>query len=211
MEKKLGSKLTKKLEEKLAPIRCIRCTVAVSGAAQTGHCAIDAPKRAEQIGREVARAGMVLLTGATTGMPYYAAKGAKEAGGFVVGFSPASSEAAHVKTYRLPLDFHDIIIYTGFEYAGRDLLLTRAADAVVILCGRLGTLHEFTTSFEDKKPIGILEKMGGTSEMIPDILKKAHRGPGRVVYSEDPRTLIEKLAGAILQSKQDPHEPHRRW
>lgn len=211
MEKSSRSRSLKSIEEKLAPIRCIRCTIAVSGAAQTGHCAIDAPKKAEAIGREVARAGMVLLTGATTGMPYYAAKGAKEAGGFVVGFSPASSEAAHVKTYRLPLDYHDIIIYTGFEYAGRDLLLTRAADGVVILCGRLGTLHEFTTSFEDKKPIGILENMGGTSEMIPDILKKAHRGPGRVVYSDDPKTLIEKLTATIVTNKQDLHEPHRRW
>jgi uncharacterized protein (TIGR00725 family) len=128
-----------------------------------------------------------------------------------VGFSPAASEIAHLKTYRLPIDYHDIIIYTGFEYAGRDLLLTRAANAVVLLCGRLGTLHEFTTSFEDKKPIGILEGMGGTSEMIKDILAKAHRGPGRVVYSRSPRELIEKLSTVIASSKQDPHEPHRPW
>ncbi len=204
-------KATKSSAIERARVRCVRCTIAVSGAAQTGHCAIDATERAEEIGREIARAGMVLLTGATTGMPYYAAKGAKEAGGFVVGFSPAASEIAHIKTYRLPIDYHDIIIYTGFEYAGRDLLLTRAADAVVLLCGRLGTLHEFTTSFEDKKPIGILEGMGGTSEMIKDILAKAHRGPGRVVYSDSPRELIEKLSLTVASAKQDPHEPHRRW
>ena len=58
------------------------------------------------------------------------AKGAKEAGGIVIGLSPAVSKAAHVKSYRLPLDYHDLIVYTGFDYAGRNLLLTRSADAI---------------------------------------------------------------------------------
>jgi hypothetical protein len=195
----------------LSQLKCLRCTIAVSGAAETGHCAIDATEKAQAIGREIARAGMVLVTGATTGMPYWAAKGAKQEGGFVVGFSPAASELAHIKTYHLPVDYHDIIIYTGFEYAGRDLLLTRAADAVVLLCGRLGTLHEFTTSFEDKKPIGILEKMGGVSEMIPEIVAQAHRGPGKIVYSPDPKELIEKLSVLIESSKREYGESHTRW
>jgi uncharacterized protein (TIGR00725 family) len=176
---------------------CLRYKIGVSGASDTGHCAVDAVHKAEVVGREIARAGFVLVTGATTGIPYWSAKGAKEAGGMVVGLSPASSELAHVKSYRLPLDYHDLIIYTGFEYSGRNLLLTRSVDAVIVICGRIGTLNEFTIAYEDKKPIGVLDGSGGTANMISDIIERAHRGPGKVVYSADPRELVTKLSNLI--------------
>ena len=86
----------------------------------------------------------VTVTGATTGAPFWAAKGAKEAGGIVIGISPASTKREHVKTYGLPVEYHDLIIYTGFGYAGRNLLFTRSADAVITVAGRIGTLNEFT-------------------------------------------------------------------
>src|SRR3989344_505004 len=96
---------------------CLRCKIGVSGAAETGFCATDAVEKAEFMGREIAKAGLVLVTGATTGIPYWAAKGAKEEGGFVVGISPAASEADHIKSYRLPIDYHDLLIFTGFDYS----------------------------------------------------------------------------------------------
>src|SRR3989344_2416309 len=73
--------------------------------------------------------------------------GVKEAGGFSIGFSPAASEREHVEVYKLPLDYMDLIVYTGFGYPGRDLLLTRSADAVICGCGRIGTIHEFVIAF----------------------------------------------------------------
>ena len=176
-------------------------TIAVSGASETGHCAIDAHEKAEEIGREIARAGLVLITGATTGIPYWAAKGAREEGGLVIGFSPASSEVAHVKTYHLPLDYHDVIVYTGFEYTGRNLILTRSADAVIVICGRLGTLNEFTIAFEDKKPIGDLTGTGGTADQIQDIVNNAHRGPGKIVFAQEPKALIRQIIGLIQKEK----------
>ena len=177
--------------------RKIRHKICVSGAAETGHCSADALEKAEQIGREVAKAGMVLVTGATTGTPYWAAKGAKAEGGLVIGFSPASSEAAHVKTYRLPIDYHDDIVFTGFEYSGRNWILTRSADGVIIICGRIGTLNEFTAAFEDQKPIGVLETTGGTADYIREILEKSHRGMGKVFFSSDPKELLALVSQAI--------------
>ncbi len=181
--------------------RKIRHKICISGAAETGHCSADALKKSEEMGREVARAGMVLVTGATTGTPYWAAKGAKAEGGLVIGFSPASSEAAHVKTYRLPIDYHDDIVFTGFEYSGRNWILTRAADAVIIICGRIGTLNEFTAAFEDEKPIGVLETTGGTADYVRGILEKSHRGFGKVFFSSDPQELLKLVTKAI-----DEHE-----
>lgn len=171
--------------------------IAVSGSADPDVCSPERVDLAREIGREIARQGAVLVTGATTGMPYFAAQGAKEEEGMVIGISPASSERAHRRVYRLPIDYHDVIIYTGFEYAGRNLLMTRAADAVIVLCGRMGTLNEFTIAFEDKKVIGILDGAGGTTDMIDDIVREAHRGSGNIIYESEPKTLVAKVMGLV--------------
>lgn len=186
---------------KLSRRQHLKYKICISGAASTGHCAIDAVEKAEEMGREIARRGMVLITGATVGIPYWAAKGAKEEGGMVIGLSPAASEIAHIKVYKLPTDYHDLIIYTGFEYSGRNLLLTRAADAIITICGRMGTLNEFTIAFEDQKPIGILQGTGGTADEIDDIVKKMNRGPGRIVYSHDIKELLDKVIAEIDKDK----------
>ena len=164
---------------------------------------MDALEKAEAMGREIAKADMVLVTGATTGTPYWAAKGAKLEGGLVVGYSPAGSESAHIKTYHLPVDYHDDIVFTGLGYGGRNWLLTRAADAVVVICGRIGTLNEFTIAFEDNKPIGVLESTGGTADYIREIIEKGHRGPGRVVYSSDPKELLALLVKEITEDEKN--------
>lgn len=175
--------------------------IVISGAAETKHCQADVLDKAKEIGKEIIRQNGVLITGATSGVPYWAAIGAKEEKGIVIGVSPAESKAAHEKVYRLPIDYHDLIIYTGFEYAGRNLLLTRSADAVVIVCGRMGTLNEFTVAFEDNKPIGVLTDTGGTADMIKSIVEKTHRGPGRIVYDSNPKKLISKVINLIKKEK----------
>jgi uncharacterized protein (TIGR00725 family) len=171
----------------------LKYKICVSGSAETEYCTPGTVEKAIEIGRLIAQRGMVLVTGATTGIPYWSAKGAKEAGGMVIGLSPAASKAAHVKTYHLPIDYHDLIIYTGFDYSGRNLLLTRSADAVITIYGRVGTLNEFTIAFEDKKPQGILTGTGGMSDELHDLLVKAHRGMGKTVFEPDPATLLDKV------------------
>jgi uncharacterized protein (TIGR00725 family) len=193
----MPKKINAKPVDHTSHFHTLKYKICVSGAAETGHCAVDALEKAEAIGREIAKRGLVLVTGATTGIPYWAAKGAKAEGGIVIGLSPASSKAAHVKTYHLPLDYHDLIIYTGFEYAGRNLLLIRSADAIVTICGRIGTLNEFTIAFEDGKPSGVLEGTGGTADTLRGVIEGAHRGPGKVVFSNDPAELIEKVLNLI--------------
>jgi hypothetical protein len=175
--------------------------ICISGAAETGPCSEDAHTKAYELGAEIVRQGAVLVTGATTGLPYWAAKGAKEAGGISIGLSPAASESAHVKTYHLPTDYFDLIIYTGFEYSGRNLLLTRASDGVIFVCGRMGTLNEFTIAFEDKKPMGVLEKTGGFSDAFKKIVDSSHRGPGKIAYDTDPKKLVAAVLKIIKEQK----------
>lgn len=175
--------------------------IVVSGAAQIGHCCKNIKELSKEIGREIARQNCNLITGATTGVPYLAAKGCKEIGGFSIGFSPATSEDAHLKTYKLPLDAFDVVIYTGADYAGRNILMTKSASGVIIVCGRMGTLHEFATAFETKKPIGVLIGSGGTADKIKTIAIPPYRGTKKIIYEKDPKKLVQKLIELIKTEK----------
>lgn len=179
----------------------LKYKICVSGAAETGHCAPNALDNAKILGQEIVANGAVLVNGATTGFPYWAAIGAKEAGGFNIGISPANTEKEHIEVYKLPVDYLDIIIYTGFGYSARNLMLTKSADAVIIGCGRWGTINEFTIALEDGKPIGVLDGSGGSTDVIHDILEKSQRGPGNVVFDTDPKKLVEKVIELIKKEK----------
>ena len=149
----------------------------------------------------MASKNFILITGATIGVPHFATQGTKERGGISIGFSPAVSELEHRKVYKLPSHFYDVIVYTGFDYAGRNLLMTRASDAVVVACGRMGTLNEFTIAFEDRKPIGVLLGVGGTADLVKEIVEASHRGTGKIVYDADPKQLVEKVMELIKKEK----------
>ena len=175
--------------------------IVVSGAAEVSHCAKNIRELSREVGKEIVRQGCILLTGATTGCPYFAAQGANQAKGISIGFSPAASEKEHKKVYKLPMDEFDVMVYTGFDYVGRNLLLTRAADGVIVICGRMGTLNEFTIAYEDKKPIGVLLGSGGTADLIQTILRRPHKKRGPIVYETDPKKLVQKLIKEIIKDK----------
>ena len=155
--------------------------ICVSGAAR-GDSVITGAKLSAEAGREIAKRGHVTLTGATRGLPYEAAKAAKAAGGVSIGVSPASSRIAHVKKYHLPLDAFDYILYSGFEYTGRNLLLVRSCDAVVMVGGRIGTLNELTIAIEERKPIGVLLGSGGMTDEVEHVLRAAKRARTGIIF-----------------------------
>ena len=179
----------------------LQAKLCVSGAAETGHCGIDAYDKGIELGRQIANQGAIVVTGATTGFPMWAAMGAKQAGGFSLGFSPANTEKEHVEVFKLPVEYMDVIVYTGFGYPGRDLILTRSSDAVLFGCGRIGTIHEFTIAFEDKKPIGILEADWETDEVLKNIIENGHRPNEKIVFDTDPKALVERIIELVKKDK----------
>lgn len=166
--------------------------ICISGAA-AGPSVGPAVKLAAAAAREVVARGHIVLTGATRGLPYAAAVAAKAAGGVSVGFSPASSRREHINSYRLPLDAFDTVLYTGFEYTGRNLLLIRSADAVMMVGGRIGTLNEMTIAIEERKPLGVLLGSGGMTSEVEHVLKAAKRARTGIIFDDDPKKLIDKL------------------
>lgn len=171
--------------------------IAICGAAEINHCGPSVIQKAMDLGRALAEEKVILSTGATTGFPLYALEGFKEVGGVSFGLSPAANKREHTDVYRLPTEGLDHIVYTGFGYAGRDLMLVRSVDAVIIGCGRIGSIHEFTISFESEIPIGILEGEWATSEVIKNIIDNSGRKNCSIVFDSDPKRLVQKIIADI--------------
>lgn len=184
--------------------------IAVSGAAK-GPSVKQGQQLASQLGQALAKSGQTVFTGATIGLSYYSAQAAQGAGGQTIGISPAASLHAHVNKYRLPTDAYDFIIFTGLDYVGRDLMLTQTTDATIVVGGRIGTLHEFTSALEAHKPVGVLCGAGGTSEEIDDILKAAGKSQRHILFDENPKKLVKRLLELLDQLHKSHQEHHTEF
>lgn len=192
----------------LEDLKALRYSICVSGAAG-GQTVEESGALAAEVGAAVARAGHILTTGATVGLPYYAAYGAKKAGGISIGFSPASSLREHLRKYRLPHDVFDFINFTGMNYVGRDLYLVQSSDAVITIGGRFGSLHEFTSALEAGKPCGVLSGSGGAADKIPELMRSLELKEDEaelVIYDDDPDRLVKRIVELLDRKYSDIHK-----
>lgn len=119
---------------------------------------------AEQVGEEIALAGAVLLFGAEKDLDSLssaACRGAKRAGGFVVGVTYGSDINGVVEKNA------DAIITAGMgRGGGREFVLVSSCDAIICLNGGSGTLTEMAIAYQANIPIVTIEKTGGWSERL---------------------------------------------
>ena len=178
----------------------MRYQICVSGAA-SGSTVKESNKLAYELGRAIASRGKTLTTGATVGLPHYAAQGAvsvKGKRGVSIGFSPAASFREHVAVYKLPTIEFDYINFTGMAYVGRDVHLVRSSDAVITVGGRMGSLHELSTALESRKVCGVLLGSGGLADYVPTLLKHIEApGAADIIYERDPEVLVKKIVEAL--------------
>jgi uncharacterized protein (TIGR00725 family) len=120
----------------------------------------DALRAAELVGANIAGAGAILITGGLSGVMEAASRGAKRANGLVIGMLPGFKKDDANK-------YVDVAITTGMGWM-RNTLVVRAADAVIMISGGIGTLNELTIAYQDKPTI-ILEGTGGWSDRIREI------------------------------------------
>lgn len=185
-----------------------RFTICVSGAAR-GETVDKDYELAFNLGKQIALKGHVLISGATIGLPDWAAQGAKSVGGMSIGISPAASALEHETKYRLPVDAYDFILYSGLHYVGRDTLLVQSADAVLSIGGRMGTVHEFAIAIESHVPVGVLQDSGGVGDEFEHLMKAAgmcHDGicdtKHDVYFSDKPELLVERIIKVLEQRRQ---------
>lgn len=171
--------------------------ICVSGA-HVGDTVKHAHLLAYELGAAIAKSGHTLTTGATSGLPQYAARGAKDHDGLSIGFSPAATYREHVKSYHLPVKEFDYINFTGMDYVGRDLYLVHSSDAVITVGGGIGSLHEFTTALENHKFCAVLLGSGGAADFVPTVLDRL-TGPDdmQVIYDTDPTRLVKQVVAHL--------------
>jgi len=155
-------------------------------------------EKAEALGRAIAKRDIVLFTGATTGVVYVVGKTAHDEGAFHVGISPGSNQQEHVDTYKLPTDACDAIVYTGFGLKGRNVVLVRSCDIVLVISGKMGSLNEFTIAHDEGKIIGSLSGTGGVADETDALVQKFGKSTGaRVFRNDDPNQLLDLCLEAL--------------
>ncbi|MDD3046234.1 MAG: hypothetical protein PHH88_00970 [Candidatus Pacebacteria bacterium] len=176
--------------------------IAVSGSSNMKICTKGTKEKALELGKELAKNKCIVISGATDGIPFVVSCANREAGGFNLGFSPAISKSEHVKSYRLPIDPYDVIVYTGEDYAGRDVIMTKASEAVIIISGETGTMHEFLTAFETGKVIGVLEGTGGIADKAKEFLRGIKKKPkAEIFFNNDPKKLLKEIIGELIKKE----------
>jgi uncharacterized protein (TIGR00725 family) len=149
----------------------MRTVIGVMGSGHPLDAAGEAQARA--LGRLIAQAGYVLLTGGrASGVMDACSAGAKEAGGLVVGVLPdadASSASRHL----------DVAIRTGMGDA-RNVINVLSSDAVIALPGGAGTLSEVAHALKAGKPVIVVGWDPGP----------ALRAAGRILDASTPEEAI---------------------
>lgn len=177
--------------------------ICVSGA-HAGESAKTSSLLAYSVGAAIAKRGHTLLTGATTGLPQYAARGAKDNGGLSVGYSPAANYREHVKSYRLPVKEFDYINFTNMDYVGRDVYLVRSSDAVINIGGSIGSLHEFSTALIGHKFCAVLLGSGGLADFVPTIMERLGADKRiKILYDTDPERIVDQVIKHIDETYAD--------
>ncbi len=143
-------------------------------------------RNAEELGRLVAAEGWIVLTGGRPGGVMDAAsRGAREAGGLVLGILP--SERGGVS------DHVDVAVFTGMGHARN--VINVLTSTVVVACGitGAGTASEAALALKGRKPL-ILLAPGPEAETFFRNLDKS------VLVARDPREAIELVRDALARS-----------
>ena len=131
---------------------------------------------AEEVGRGIAEGGAVLVCGGMGGVMDAASRGAREAGGDVIGILPTEEPSS-----ANPNVTH--VVATGIGHA-RNLAVVASADAVIAIGGEWGTLAEIGFARRLGRTVAALQSwtVSGAGEM--------ESGPGIEVVA-DPTAAVE--------------------
>jgi uncharacterized protein (TIGR00725 family) len=148
------------------------------------RCTDVASKAAYEVGREIARAGAVLICGGLGGVMESACRGAKENGGTTVGIIP-QEEFSYANQYC------DVVVCTGIGYA-RDFIVASSADGIIAVGGGIGTLIEMGVGYMTKKTIVAIEGSGGVADMYGGkFLDERQRV--LITVAKDAKTAVEMI------------------
>lgn len=144
---------------------------------------------AADVGAEIAKQNLVLLIGEYAGIMEASARGAKEAGGTIIGIMRGEKEETAA--------FIDIQIPTGIGRSRSDILIN-SCDGVIAIGGSAGTLKEIAYAYKIGKPIVVIKGSGGWADKLADSYldeKKTIKIVGAKTAKEAVDVLMEQIKG----------------
>ena len=117
----------------------------VIGVIGAGHASAAGYAAAVEVGREIARRGLVLVCGGLGGVMEGASRGCAEAGGTVLGLLPGA-DATTANPYVT------LAVPTNFGHA-RNIVIAHTAQVLIAIEGEYGTLSELAIALKLGKPV----------------------------------------------------------
>lgn len=161
--------------------------------------------KVSQLAKHLGKQNIILLTGASSGLPYLVASQAKNQGIKVWGFSKGT-DFKEQKLFNPTIDssVFDKLIYIPKTYKFatsdkvcmkyRNVTSTATCDAGIIISGRWGTLNEFTNLYDMGKIIGVLTGTGGIADELESLMRKVKKkSDAKVVFDSSPAKLVDKI------------------
>ncbi len=154
----------------------------------------------EAVGRAIAESGAIALSGGEKGVMNAVSKGAREAGGLVVGIHPRLERLEGSR-------YIDISITTGLGTV-RNLLNVRAPDCLIMVNGGFGTINELLLGYQDGKPCVVLEGSGNWADRVRSMLYPGDyldlRHKVKTYFAHSPEEAVElavRLSGEPRPSR----------
>ncbi|MCL4415137.1 MAG: hypothetical protein M1268_03760 [Patescibacteria group bacterium] len=150
-------------------------------------------KKAQRVAERLLHHDVIVVTGASLGIPYVVAKYVADKGKEVWGFSSEINEKNQIAIHKHKIDMYNKIFYVPENYQDlfsienkssasddfsarlkfRNILSSIHCDGVIIIGGRWGTMNEFTNMLYYKnKIVGVLTGTGGINDELPYLTKK---------------------------------------
>lgn len=141
----------------------------------------------EHIGAGIAEVGAVLVCGGRGGVMEAACRGARKAGGIVVGILPGYDQ-------KEANAYVDIAITTGLSHS-RNAIVVASSDVLIAISGGPGTLSEISLALCMGKPVVAVSGTGGVADVIEKELETMEI-KGKVL-SAGPQEAVKKALGLI--------------
>lgn len=139
-------------------------------------------KIAEEVGKEIALKGGILVCGGLKGVMEAACRGAKSVQGTTVGILPGSFK-------REANSYVDIPIATGLDQA-RNVIIVRTSDVVIAIGGGFGTLSEIAYCLKLNVPVIAIKSY---------LLEKEGKKVQQINYVDDAKQAVEKAFSLVLK------------
>lgn len=166
----------------------------------------EVARKAQELGTELAkRNNIIIVTGASNGLPYEVAYAAHQAGAKVWQCSPCVDETSQISdTPNADLSIYERMIFVPREYEHantieiarkyRNITSTAMVDAGIIISGRWGTMNEFTCLYDFGKVIGVLNATGGIADWIYSLSRDISKpSAARIIINSSPEILVEAV------------------